>query len=316
VFASLYGTLELMPADLRDRVRGVVVNKFRGDESLLAAGVREFEDRTGVPVLAVLPHDDPGLPEEDSVSLPAEGRSGALGGDDDVPAERSVTVGVPRLPHVSNFTDLEPLARVPGVRVRYVPLDATLGDADAVVVPGTKNTVDDLLAAEAAGLDDALAAFSGPVVGVCGGYQMLGERITNASVEGTGATDAVDGVGLLPVETRFSRGKRVRQASVDVEGVGPIDGATGVASGYEIHAGETTHTAPVAEPLEAGSAATPSVLGTYLHGVFGNGRVRDAFVSTVFESAGRRPPDATAAAHAPYDAAADLVADLDLSALR
>jgi adenosylcobyric acid synthase len=315
VFASLYGTIELMPEDLRPRVEGVVVTKFRGDEALLEPGVRELEERTDVPVLGVLPHDDPGLPEEDSVSLPAGDGSAVFGDGDDVPASESVTVGVPRLPRVSNFTDLEPLARTPGVRVAYVPLDSELTDADAVVVPGTKNTVDDLLALRSAGFDDALSAFSGPVVGLCGGYQMLGERVTNAAVEGTGEREAVDGVGLLPVETEFSRRKRVREVSLEVAGTGPIEGATGPVSGYEIHMGRTEHAAPIDAPLEEHSAATESVLGTYLHGLFENESVRDAFLDAVFQSAGRRRPESTREGQTPYADAAELVGGIDLSGL-
>jgi adenosylcobyric acid synthase len=209
---------------------------------------------------------------------------------------------------------VDPLAREPGVRVAYVPPGDDLSGADAVVLPGTKNTVDDLLALTDAGFDDALAAFSGPVVGICGGYQMLGERITNASIEGTGTADVVDGLGLLPVETRFSRRKRVQQVSVEASGSGPIDGVAGTVSGYEIHMGRTTHTAPVEQPLEEGSAATESVLGTYLHGLFGNDGVREAFLEAVFRSAGRRRVPASAEPRSPYDAAADLVRELDLAA--
>ena len=315
VFASLYGTLELMPEDLRDRVRGVGITKFRGDASLLEPGIEELEARTGVPMLGVLPHDDPGLPEEDSVSLPSEGRRAVFGDDDGHPPERSVTVGVPRLPRISNFTDLAPLAAVPGVRVAYVPLDSRLADVDAVVIPGTKNTVDDLLALDEAGFDDALAAFSGPIVGICGGYQMLGERITNASVEGTGTADVVDGIGLLPVETRFSPHKRVQQVCIEATGTGPIDGATGTVSGYEIHMGRTTHTAAVEQPLEAGSAATPLVLGTYLHGLFENESVRDAFLTSVFHHADKSREVTDMEQRSPYDAAAELVSELDLPEL-
>jgi adenosylcobyric acid synthase len=304
VFASLYGTLELMPADLRERVVGTAVTKFRGDRSLLDPGLAELEDRTGVPVLDVLPYDDPGLPAEDSLSLPEE----AVGADD-TPPERTVRVAVPRLPHVSNFTDLAPLARVPGVEVAYVSLESPL-DADAVVLPGTKNTVDDLLALREAGLDDRLRRFRGPVVGVCGGYQLLGERLTDAAVEGTGDRDTLDGIGLLPVETEFRRDKRVRQVTVDAAGGGPLAGLSGSVSGYEIHMGRTEPTGSVAEPLEPGSAATASAVGTYLHGLFENEAVREAFVETVFERADRVRPARETEDRSPYDDAAALVADL------
>ncbi|MDY6818477.1 MAG: cobyric acid synthase [Halobacteriales archaeon] len=315
VFASLYGTLELMPADLRERVEGVIITKFRGDETLLEAGIEELEDRTGVPVVGVLPYDDPGLPEEDSVALPAQRERTVFGTKDDVPSASAVTIGVPRLPRISNFTDLAPLSRVPGVRVAYEPIDSALADVDAIVIPGTKNTVDDLLALQAAGFDDALAGFTGPIVGICGGYQMLGERITNAAIEGTGTEEVVDGLGLLPVETHFIHEKQVQQVTVEATGTGPIDGATGTVSGYEIHMGRTTKTAATKQPLEDQSAATQSVLGTYLHGVFENTPVRDAFLETVFQTAGKQRPTGTPDTRSPYAMAAALVDDIDLAGL-
>ncbi|WP_435194581.1 cobyric acid synthase [Natronomonas sp. EA1] len=312
VFASLYGTLELMPADLRERVCGVMITKFRGDPSLLDSGIADLEARTGVPVLGVLPYDDPGLPEEDSVSLPAEGERAVVGDEDGVQDERAVTVGVPRLPHISNFTDFEPLSREPGVRVAYLPLGAALDDLDAIVLPGTKNTVDDLLALHEAGFTDRLRAFEGPVVGLCGGYQMLGERITNAAVEGTGDEDEVEGIGLLPVETRFEHDKRVVETAVTVSAGGFLTGEEGDASGYEIHMGRTVSDADLAQPFGPESAAVGPVLGTYLHGLFENDAVREAFVDSVFNAAGTARPRATGEMDSPYDRAAILVAGLDI----
>ena len=332
-FASLYGTLELLPDDLRERVCGAVITKFRGDPDLLEPGIEEIEERTGVPIVGVVPHDDPGLPAEDSLSLPdaeraedgsdggISGEGGVLGADDGVPEDASVRVGVPRLPRISNFTDLEPLAREPGVRVAYLPLDAALDGVDAVVLPGSKNTVDDLLALREAGFDAALRAFDGPVVGVCGGYQLLGERLVGADVEGVGDRETVPGVGLLPVETEFATEKRVERVTCAVDGVGPIAGAEGRATGYEIHAGRTRLLDDAASgdlataPLGAESVATDRVLGTYLHGLFETAAVRDAFVETVFASAGRTRPDAESADRSPYERAADLVAEsVDLTA--
>jgi adenosylcobyric acid synthase len=319
VFASVYGTLELMPDDCRERVVGAVINKFRGDRDLLESGIAELEARTGVPVLGVLPFDDPGLPAEDSVSLPPAGESAVRGGEDGVPDERAVTVAVPRLHRISNFTDLEPLAREPGVRVAYRPLDADLAAADAVVLPGSKNTVDDLLALREEEFGERLRAFDGPVVGLCGGYQMLGERIENAAIEGTGDRQTVEGLGLLPVETRFFPEKRVKRAERELRGVGPLVGASGRVSGYEIHMGETTPTEPVARPFDGDGAATDDVLGTYLHGLFENEVARAAFLDAVFASAGVRRPDGNpedATARTPYDAAADLLTrNLDLDGI-
>ena len=319
VFAALYGTLSLMPADLKDQVFGAVITKFRGEYSLLEPGVEAFRKRTGVPILGVVPHDDPGLPAEDSVSLPPAGKR-AVFGDDCIPPARSVQIAVPRLPRISNFTDLEPLAREPGVRVVYVPLDGSLDSADAVVLPGTKNTVDDLFALRDAGFDAKLEAFDGPMIGLCGGYQLLGERITNADVESTGNVATVRGIGLLPVETHFSSTKNIEAVTYELYGVGPLEGASGAVSGYEIHMGETTACAPVARPFpERGTgvgAATARVFGTYLHGLFENTTVREAFLEAVFAAAGRAQPDCDDDRASPYDRAAGLIGDhVDLSPL-
>ncbi|MFD1570698.1 cobyric acid synthase [Halorubrum laminariae] len=342
-FASLYGTLELLPDDVRDRVAGAVITKFRGDPALLDPGIDEIEARTGVPIVGVVPHDDPGLPAEDSLSLPDAGDTGrsaigggvtddngdrgAVWGADDVSDESAVRIAVPRLPRISNFTDLEPLAREPGVRVAFVPVapDATaaLTDADAVVIPGSKNTVDDLHALRDAGFDEAIRNFTGPIVGLCGGYQILGERLTNAAVEGTGSMSTVEGVGVLPIETRFSTDKRVERATheLDPASTSLIAGATGTATGYEIHMGRSSPTEPVARPIGPESAATDRVLGTYLHGLFENANVRNAFIEAVFDAAGRSGPETpeadgrSDAARSPYDRAAELVAEhVDLAA--
>ncbi|QLG29703.1 cobyric acid synthase (plasmid) [Halorarum halophilum] len=323
-FASIVGTLELMPEALADRVAGAVITKFRGDDAILAPALEDLTERTGVPVLGVLPHDDPGLPAEDSVSLPAEGEFAVVGDDDGVLTGRTVTVGVPRLPRVSNFTDFDPLARVPGVRVAYLPLGADLDGCDALVLPGTKNTVDDLLALRTSGFDERLADFEGPVLGLCGGYQLLGERITNADVEGTGEYEdadefggmdgvddgaVVEGFGLLPVETAFSPEKRVEvtEAALDGTAEGPFAGSTGTVSGYEIHMGETTATGAVSRPLGPGSAARGLTAGTYLHGLFENESALEGFVDATFRAAGRERPPVDDETGNPYDAAAELL---------
>jgi len=329
VFASLVGTLELMPDDLREQVVGAVITKFRGDGSLLEPGVGAFEDRTGVPVLGVLPYDDPGLPEEDSVALPDEHESWTQGDDDGVPDDRTVTIAVPRFPRISNATDLEPLARLPGVRVSYQPLDASLSDADAVVLPGTKNTVDDLIAAREAGFHEEIRVFEGPIVGLCGGYQMLGERVVDAGLEGTatGSTDvgidgstadsspttSIDGFGRLPVETRFSPEKTVVAVERDLHPTPALGGASGTVSGYEIHAGKTTHSRDVGRPFPdagpaCGGATQGLVLGTYLHGLFENEVAREGFVDAVYEHRDRTRPVDEADTTSPVDAAASLLA--------
>ncbi|WP_293032683.1 cobyric acid synthase, partial [Natronococcus sp.] len=332
-FASLYGTIELLPDDIRERVVGAVITKFRGDPTLLEPGIEEIESRTGVPILGVLPYDDPGLPEEDSVGLPGPGERGALGDDDGVPAERRLTIAVPRLPRLSNATDLEALAAEPGVAVEFVPLDSEaddegrepLSDADAVVLPGTKNTVDDLRALRVSAVGSALERFSGPIVGLCGGYQLLGERITNAALEGVGDEDVIEGLGLLPVETRFEPEKRLERTAVTVDGsasplLAAADGAT--ARGYEIHAGRTRALESVDRPLGETGAARGSVLGTYLHGLFDAAPVREAFLEVVADSAGIDrygdvgSVDRESDGQRPADRAASLVAEnVDLEEL-
>jgi adenosylcobyric acid synthase len=316
-FASLYGTLELMPADLRERVVGAAITKFRGDPSLLDPGIEEIEGRTGVQIVGVLPYADPGLPEEDSVSLPAAGEVTVLGEGDGVSEGRTVRIAVPRLSRISNFTDLEPLAREPGVRVIYAPPESLFEEApDAVVLPGTKNTVDDLRELHDAGFGDTLERFDGPVIGLCGGYQMLGERIANANIEGTDGISELPGFGLLPVETRFSEDKHVELVERELRGVGPLVGAEGVVEGYEIHMGRTRLTGEAERPFDDEGAATDRVLGTYLHGLFENRIAREAFLDTVFAHAGRERPGGTDERESPYDRAARLVeGHLDLAAI-
>ena len=331
-FASLVGTLELVPEDVRERVVGAVVTKFRGDESILTPGLDAFADRTGVPVLGVLPYDDPGLPEEDSVALPTAGERAVAGTSGDASGggggtDATVTVAVPRLPRVSNATDLEPLAAEPGVRVAYVSLDADLSDADAVVLPGSKNTADDLRACREAGLHDRLSAFSGPVVGLCGGYQLLGERLLNVGAESVRGGGERPGFGLLPVETTFAEDKRVAPVAWRFDGVGPFAGFEGRVSGYEIHTGRTRVvetakngeesglTTPFAADGRVGASlgvARGRVVGTYLHGLFENDGVRDAFCDHLFDAADSPRPERGGDADSPYDRAAALVARLDL----
>lgn len=341
-FAALVGTLELLPGDLREQVGGAILNKFRGERTVLTSGIDEFESRTGVPILGVLPYDDPGLPQEDSVSLPRVGERTVKGQGDGVPVEDRITIVVPRFPHVSNATDLDPLARQHGVRVVWEPLDATLEDADAVVLPGTKNTVDDLLASKDAGLGRALRRFDGPIVGLCGGYQMLGERLTNACVESTDNRQQIEGFGLLPVETRFSTDKHVESVIREIRGVGPLAGARGRVSGYEIHMGDTELVGSAERPFQGEGAAVETVLGTYLHGLFENQEPREAFLKTIYTSADRESPPSgdrherrarsggtsrtemsatvdhvpPAKSPSPHDTAADLLSNhLDLSVL-
>src|SRR4051794_10536720 len=201
VFASLFGTLALLDAADQAHVAGFVVNKFRGDASILAPGVARIEELTGRPVLGVLPHvEEMWLDVEDSLALEAARPERAATAD-------TLDVAVLRLRWMSNFTDADALAAEPGVRVRFTRSVADVERADLVIVPGTKATVEDLDRLRAAGLDRAIverAAAGQPILGICGGYQLLGERIADGVESGQGA---VQGLGVLPVTTTFERSK-------------------------------------------------------------------------------------------------------------
>ena len=270
VFASLVGTLELLEPEERRRVRGLVINKFRGDEGLLEPGLGFLEARTGCAVLGVLPYlADLGIEPEDSVSL-AEWRVNPCA---------ELDLAVVRLPYIANFTDFEPFRGEPDVAVRYVVHPASLGRPDALFLPGTKNTTRDLLYLYESGWAEAIADFAargGPVVGICGGYQMLGREVHDpvGSEEGV---PFVAGLGLLDTVTVFRPGKVTRRtAATVVAGAGPLSDVRGEGvCGYEIHAGETV-AGPGVGPVFVYSDGTPegalnregTVWGTYLHGLF------------------------------------------------
>ncbi|MBA3510012.1 MAG: cobyric acid synthase, partial [Thermoleophilaceae bacterium] len=290
VFASLYGTVELLPAPLRARVKGLVVNKFRGDPALLGTGLADLERRCRVPTLGVLPWvHDVALDAEDSLALSgrrplAEGKAVVDGLD----------VAVVPLPRMANFTDLDALATEPGVGLRFVSDGASLGDPDLVVLPGTKATVADLEWLRGRGLDRALdgARRRGTVVlGICGGYQMLGRRILDDVESGRGQ---VEGLGWLDVETTFGPDKLTRQRR------GRALGRR--VTGYEIHHGITTR-GDGAEAWAwlddvhgdedegagaiAGDSAGGGVVGTNLHGLFEEDGFRGAFLGQVAQRRGK-----------------------------
>ena len=233
VFAHLLGTVELLPDELRRRVRGFIINKLRGDPALLGSGPRQLEERSGVPTLGVVPWlDGVVIDAEDSLALAAD--SGWSASLSHAPND-TIDVAVLRFPRVSNFTDLDALAAEPGVSVRWVQHPSALADPDLVVLPGTKSTVGDLEWMRRQRLDralvDLLASPNPPaVLGICGGYQMLGRRIVDDTrVES--ARGVTDGLALLDVETIFSEEKRtVRRRGREA--------TTGTAvGGYEIHHG-------------------------------------------------------------------------------
>jgi len=200
VFASIYGTLKLLPDDIAPLVRGIIINKFRGDPAILEPGLRELEKLTGVPVLGVIPYTKLSIPSEDSVSIADKKQS--YNKDNGL-----VDIAVIRFPRISNFTDFEPLEQLSNIR--YVEPGDDLGRPDALILPGTKNTIDDLKVVQDSGTGTRILELANagiPVIGICGGYQMMGKTITDSGIEGSGGSAvSVDGLGLLDISTDFSK---------------------------------------------------------------------------------------------------------------
>ncbi|MBN1324087.1 MAG: cobyric acid synthase [Methanotrichaceae archaeon] len=279
VFASLFGTVKLLPEEIRPLVKGLVINKFRGDPAILEPGLEQLEELTGIPVLGVLPYLDLEIPSEDSVSL--GDKSGRQ-----APMAEGVEIAIIKLPRISNFTDFEPLERLS--RVRYVALGEPLGHPDAVIIPGSKNTVSDLLEMRRRGMDKEILALKGvPILGICGGYQMLGREIVDSGIED--AEGIVEGLGLMDAKTHFDLyQKRTVQVRKRVVGDGPILGRIGgeEVSGYEIHMGMTESNEEPAFEGDGSVAGGGLVIGTYLHGIFENENFREAFLDYLYERKG------------------------------
>jgi adenosylcobyric acid synthase len=276
VIASLVGTWEVLEADERALLRGYLVNKFRGDPSLFEDGLAIINERTGLASFGIVPWFEPArlLPAEDAVVLDRD--SPTRGG------EKPIRVAVPRLPRIANFDDLDPLIAEPDVAVLFVaPGHALPGDADLIVLPGSKATIADLAALRAEGWDIDIAAHlrrGGHVIGLCGGYQMLGARIRDPrGIEGPPAD--VPGLGLLDIETELTADKTLIEAA-------GIELSTGAkVRGYEMHVGSTQGPGVARPMLRLGAredgAVSPDglVAGCYLHGLFASDDVRRAFLA-------------------------------------
>jgi adenosylcobyric acid synthase len=298
VFASLFGTLALLSPNDRAHVAGFVINKFRGDLAILAPGLDDLRRRTDLPTLGVVPWvRDLWMDMEDSLSLDASRPElPAAGGD-------TLDVAVVRLGWISNFTDADALGGEPGVRVRFTRSAADIERADLVLIPGTKATVEDLEALRETGLDHALharAKAGDPILGICGGYQLLGERIEDAIESRRGA---IAGLGLLPVSTRFEQDKILRRRT----GHSPWLGTS--ASGYEIRHGRVERHGGD-ELIEDEGCVAGSVIGTSWHGVLEHDEFRRELLVRVAEQRGRRFVPGTARFAAVREARLDVLGDL------
>jgi len=314
VFASLVGTLELLRPDDRDLVKGFIINRFRGNADLLRPGLDFLEQRTGKPVLGVVPYSrDVAVAQEDSVYLDQRRQSRVKSG--------ALDIAVIHLPRVSNYDDFDPLEEA-GCHVRYVRTAGELGVPDIVILPGTKSTVADLAYVRGQGLDRAIVTLAGegvPVVGICGGYQMLGQTISDP--EGAeGMPGIVPGLGLLDTETVFRPEKRTAQVrALVVCDTGLFAGLNGIeVAGYEIHMGASSGngralfrvvTAPRGDSgyFDGSVSGSGLVFGTYIHGLFRNADFTGRFLDNVRRL---RKPDATLHETGAYDDRYDRLAHL------
>jgi len=285
-FAQVIGTLELLEPEERALIKGVVINKFRGQRSLLQPGIDWLENRTGIPVLAVIPWFENAFPAEDSLSL--LDRPGKKAGSE-------LNIAVIRLPRIANFTDFDPLDAEPTVNVRYVSLKDSLGYPDAVILPGSKTTIADLIALQKTGMAEAIqdyAASGGTVMGICGGYQMMGKML--ADPEGVeGHEGRFKGLDLFPLKTVITGQKvsRQRQVTSNYPQAGlPV-------SGYELHQGRShlaeeegpdavQYHAMFEDKVLGAVDSTQSLWGTYLHGIFDNGAWRRAWLNRLRQQRG------------------------------
>ena len=313
VFAQLYGTVELLEPDERARICGLLINKFRGDVEILRPGLAMLEEKTRLPVVGVVPYLKVDIEDEDSLSDRLQQKN----------AVKPLDVAIVRLPHISNFTDFMPLEQHPLLGVRYVQAARELGMPDLIILPGTKNTVNDLLWLRQCGLETAvqkLARRGTPVLGVCGGYQMLGGMLDDSAGTESGRPQTLRGLELLPTRTVFTLEKR--RAQVTATAAAPFAGAA--LTGYEIHTGRTTVEGAPFCTLADGTpdgCVQGSVFGTYLHGLFDSGELTEKLAALLCRRKGLAPETAAPLTMQAYrEQQFDLLADgvrraLDMSAI-
>lgn len=323
VFASLLGTLELLEENERDLIRGYLINKFRGDVSLLQPGIEMIKPHIAIPCVGVVPYlPDVGLDEEDGVAMEERKTAARVWRDNDATPDRRLRVGVIALPHMSNFTDFDSLAAEPSVALAYLSRASEVEDADVIIIPGTKQTINDLLWLEAEGFDRAIQkqAARGLTIGVCGGMQMLGSSVRDSGgLEGGGR---IQGLGLLPISTELASDKVTRRAEAKLlasELFGQ-DMMCNTANGYEIHLGLTEYQ-PGAKPLlqlrregqhqavmDGATSADGRIIGTYLHGLFDDDEFRHAFLRASRVACDLAPPRSLAHVRAERESRFDRLA--------
>jgi len=292
VFAHLIGTLELIPPADRHLISGFIINRFRGDDSLLTSAIEDLEQRTGIPVLGVVPWiNNVRLADEDAVALerPAQANPDASGA--------TVEIAVIHFPRIANFDDFDPLRDEPNVQLRYVASLDDFGEPTLVILPGTRATVADLDWLRSQGLDRAIqrhAEAGGHVLGICGGLQMLGNDILDPDGIEAAPGTSIEALSLLPLQTTFVADKATRRAQGKVAtGLGPWAAASSSpVTGYEIHMGHSTTKAAPLFTLNGHADGAISddghIAGTYLHGLFHNDQLRTELLAGL----GRPAPDA------------------------
>jgi adenosylcobyric acid synthase len=298
VFAQLVGTLMLLDDDERDRIKGLIINKFRGDIELLRPGFAMLEEKAGKPVIGTIPYLSVDIEDEDSLTERFRSKSNAA-------ATAALDIAVIRLPKISNFTDFMALEASDGVSLRYIREPRELGRPDMVILPGTKNTISDLKWMRQNGLETAVMrlAKEGVIIfGVCGGYQMLGQVIRDT--ENTEGGGEISGMGLLPVSTEFYAEKTRLRATGKITGaegaLSPLNGSN--VEGYEIHMGVSRFTGNTAALVtkadsnvnsNADGCALGNVAGTYLHGFFDSADCRAALIKALSAQKGVSAPTGT-----------------------
>lgn len=292
VFAQIIGTIELLEPDERAMIRGIIINRFRGDPALLDPGIAFIEERTGIPVLGVVPcFSGFSIPEEDSVALGKRAHGSGPGA-----IEGKINIGVLKLPRISNYTDFDPLEWEEDVVLVYIDEPASLEGLDLLIIPGSKSTVADLEHLRRKGFFPAIKSFPGNIAGICGGFQILGRRVSDPDGVETLSAGEAEGLGLLDVVTIMLTAKETHQAVAEllIAGYQVAPRSAKRLEGYEIHMGETI-LGPAVEPfahiisrsgnevevLDGAVTKDGRVFGTYLHGIFHNDSFRGAFLNRI-----------------------------------